>query len=138
MKITYPLPPNLPEQLPLLTNCQLEDEAILENHLYQQIDLPNQEIRNLVFRDAVFDHLSLANGQFASFDCSNVRFEACDFSNVEWLSGSFHRVTFLRCNLTGTNFADSYLKIVYLKIAKPIMLLFVLQILILFTLIRHV
>lgn len=40
MKITYPLPPNLPEQLPLLTNCQLEDEAILENHLYQQIDLP--------------------------------------------------------------------------------------------------
>ena len=83
MKITYPLPPNLPEQLPLLTNCQLEDEAILENHLYQQIDLPNQEIRNLVFRDAVFDHLSLANGQFASFDCSNVRFEACDFSNVE-------------------------------------------------------
>ena len=62
MKITYPLPPNLPEQLPLLTNCQLEDEAILENHLYQQIDLPNQEIRNLVFRDAVFDHLSLANG----------------------------------------------------------------------------
>ena len=87
MKITYPLPPNLPEQLPLLTNCQLEDEAILENHLYQQIDLPNQEVRNLVFRDAV-----------------------CDFSNVEWLSGSFHRVTFLRCNLTGTNFADSYLK----------------------------
>ena len=77
MKITYPLPPNLPEQLPLLTNCQLEDEAILENHLYQQIDLPNQEVRNLVFRDAVFDHLSLANGQFASFDCSNVRFEAC-------------------------------------------------------------
>ena len=67
MKITYPLPPNLPEQLPLLTNCQLEDEAILENHLYQQIDLPNQEVRNLVFRDAVFDHLSLANGQFASF-----------------------------------------------------------------------
>lgn len=65
MKITYPLPPNLPEQLPLLTNCQLEDEAILENHLYQQIDLPNQEVRNLVFRDAVFDHLSLANGQFA-------------------------------------------------------------------------
>ena len=49
MKITYPLPPNLPEQLPLLTNCQLEDEAILENHLYQQIDLPNQ-VRNLVFR----------------------------------------------------------------------------------------
>ena len=110
MKLTYPLPPNLPEQLPLLTNCQLEDEAILENHLYQQIDLSNQEVRNLVFRDAVFDHLSLANGQFASFDCSNVRFEACDFSNVEWLSGSFHRVTFLRCNLTGTNFADSYLK----------------------------
>lgn len=66
MKITYPLPPNLPEQLPLLTNCQLEDEAILENHLYQQIDLSNQEVRNLVFRDAVFDHLSLANGQFAS------------------------------------------------------------------------
>lgn len=60
MKITYPLPPNLPEQLPLLTNCQLEDEAILENHLYQQIDLSNQEVRNLVFRDAVFDHLSLA------------------------------------------------------------------------------
>ena len=59
-------------------------------HLYQQIDLPNQEVRNLFCRDAVFDHLSLAYGQFASFDCSSVRFEACDFSNGEWLSGSFH------------------------------------------------
>ena len=60
-----------------------------------------------------------------------------DFSNVEWLSGSFHRVTFLRCNLTGTNFADSYLKdCLFGGLQKPIMLLFVLQILILFTLIR--
>ena len=69
---------------------------------------------------------------------SNVRFEACDFSNVEWLSGSFHRVTFLRCNLTGTNFADSYLKDCLFEDCKADYASFVLQILILFTLIRLV
>ena len=37
MKITYPLPPNLPEQLPLLTNCQLEDEAICISRLIYRI-----------------------------------------------------------------------------------------------------
>ena len=128
MKITYPLPPNLPEQLPLLTNCQLEDEAILENHLYQQIDLSNQEVRNLVFRDAVFDHLSLANGQFASFDCSNVRFEGCDFSTFRFanfnlvhfnqtrlVESEFFEVTWKKllleaCDLTESNWLNTSLK----------------------------
>ncbi|EGO8269358.1 TPA: pentapeptide repeat-containing protein [Enterococcus faecalis] len=109
MKITYPLPPNLPEQLPLLTNCQLEDEAILENHLYQQIDLSNQEVRNLVFRDAVFDHLSLANGQFASFDCSNVRFEGCDLTESNWLNTSLKGLDFSQNTFERLTFSPNYL-----------------------------
>ncbi|MDG3374791.1 pentapeptide repeat-containing protein, partial [Vibrio parahaemolyticus] len=33
-----------------------------------------------------------------------------DFSNLEWIGASFHQVTFQQCKLTGTNFAEGYLR----------------------------
>jgi uncharacterized protein YjbI with pentapeptide repeats len=109
MKKKTPLAPMLPP-LTELDYLVLEDELTVEGiHLANQ-DLSYQDTHSLLLREAIFTRVTMNRNHFSHFECSNVRFEHCDFSNTEWIGGSFHQVVFHQCKLTGTNFAESYLR----------------------------
>lgn len=109
MKLKYPESPNLPN----LINSEfisLEDEAIIEGMHLKSQDLSYQDVNNLVFKACRFEKVTMNRNHLKNFECSNVIFDRCDFSNTEWIGGSFLQVHFHQCKLTGTNFAESYLR----------------------------
>ncbi len=108
MKKREPLQPRIPRIL--------SDEIILpeDEGFYQQLLLADQdfsylEIDQLCFQQSHIKKTKLLNMRLTKFECMDVQFENCDLSNVEWIAGSFHRVIFKNCKLTGSNFAESVL-----------------------------
>lgn len=109
MKIKAPVAPLLPK-LTETDFISLDDEIIIEGLSVKDQDLSYQDIRNLVFRECRFEKITMNRNHLERFECSNVIFDHCDFSNTEWIGASFHQVHFHQCKLTGTNFAESYLR----------------------------
>lgn len=108
MKKIEPIPPSLP---PLTKgDFYLEDEEILSGLLINGGDQSYLDAKNMVLRESHVQKLTMQKTVLRHFECSNVIFEKCDFSNLEWIGGSFHQVVFHQCKLTGTNFAESYLR----------------------------
>lgn len=109
MKIKKPVVPLLP-QLTETDFISLDDELVIEGLVLKDQDLSYQDVRNLVFRECRFDKITMNRNHLERFDCINVIFDHCDLSNTEWIGASFHQVHFRQCKLTGTNFAESYLR----------------------------
>ena len=109
MKIKEPAAPVLPT-LAHSDFISLEDEIIIEGITLADQNLSYQDVRNLIIRECQFDKLVMNRNHLERFECSNVIFRNCDFSNMEWIGASFHQVHFIQCKLTGTNFAESYLR----------------------------
>lgn len=109
MKQKEPIAPILPNLTPT-DFISLEDEIIIEGIVLNDQDLSYQDVGNLVIRECQFDKLTMNRNHLERFECSNVIFKNCDFSNTEWIGASFHQVHFHQCKLTGTNFAESYLR----------------------------
>lgn len=109
MKIKEPAAPVLPT-LAHSNFISLEDEIIIEGITLADQNLSYQDVRNLIIRECQFDKLVMNRNHLERFECSNVIFRNCDFSNTEWIGASFHQVHFIQCKLTGTNFAESYLR----------------------------
>ncbi|PZL70898.1 hypothetical protein CI088_13500 [Enterococcus plantarum] len=109
MKIKKPVAPLLP-QLTETDFISLDDELVIEGLVLKDQDLSYQDVRNLVFRECRFDKITMNRNHLERFDCINVIFDHCDLSNTEWIGASFHQVHFRQCKLTGTNFAESYLR----------------------------
>ncbi|MGX7244185.1 pentapeptide repeat-containing protein [Enterococcus quebecensis] len=109
MKTKKPLAPVLPK-LTQTDFISIDDETIIEGMLLQDQDLSYQDVRNLVFRECRFEKITMNRNHLERFECSNVIFDHCDLSNTEWIGASFHQVHFRQCKLTGTNFAESYLR----------------------------
>lgn len=109
MKIKKPVAPILPK-LTETDFISLDDEIIIEGLSLKDQDLSYQDIRNLVFRECRFEKITMNRNHLDRFECSNVIFDHCDLSNTEWIGASFHQVHFRQCKLTGTNFAESYLR----------------------------
>ena len=108
MKKIEPIPPSLP---PLTKgDFYLEDEEILSGLLINGGDQSYLDAKNMVLRESHVQKLTMQKTVLRHFECSNVIFEKCDFSNLEWIGGSFHQVVFHQSKLTGTNFAESYLR----------------------------
>ncbi|WP_348920811.1 pentapeptide repeat-containing protein [Enterococcus rotai] len=109
MKLKKPVAPLLP-QLTETDFISLDDEVIIEGMVLKDQDLSYQDVRNLVFRECQFEKITMNRNHLERFECSNVIFDHCDLSNTEWIGASFHQVHFRQCKLTGTNFAESYLR----------------------------
>ncbi|MBM7689617.1 hypothetical protein BCR24_12670 [Enterococcus ureilyticus] len=109
MKIKKPITPVLPK-LTKTDFISIDDEVIIEGLSLKDQDLSYQDIRNLVFRESRFEKVTMNRNHLERFECSNVIFDHCDLSNTEWIGASFHQVHFRQCKLTGTNFAESYLR----------------------------
>ncbi|MEB7842313.1 pentapeptide repeat-containing protein [Enterococcus lactis] len=108
MKKIEPIPPSLP---PLTKeDFYLEDEEILSGLLINGGDQSYLDAKNMVLRESHVQKLTMQKTALRHFECSNVIFEKCDLSNLEWIGGSFHQVVFHQYKLTGTNFAESYLR----------------------------
>lgn len=109
MKIKKPVAPILPK-LTETDFISMDDEIIIEGLSLKDQDLSYQDVRNLVFRECLFEKVTMNRNHLERFECSNVIFDHCDLSNTEWIGASFHQVHFRQCKLTGTNFAESYLR----------------------------
>lgn len=109
MKNKNPLKPIFTE-LKEVDYIYMEDEGLIENILVKNQDLNFQENRNIFIKETILEKVMMTHSRLKQLEVSNVLFDRCDFSNSEWIGASFHSVHFKQCKLTGTNFAESYLR----------------------------
>ena len=99
------LPPSLEETL-----LSLEDEATVVDAYVENQQIDDADFHHLFMKECHFKKLQMTASHLRQFECVNVIFEGCDFSNSDWIGAGFHQVEFRQCKLTGTNFAESFLK----------------------------
>lgn len=109
-KIKKPIQPKLSPATLLPFTGYLETEELIVNQLLQEQDFSYQEAQSVGFQTCQISKTNFSGCQLTSFEAQDVLFDHCDFSNAVMIGGSFHRVIFKNCKLTGTNFAESLLK----------------------------
>lgn len=75
----------------------------------QRGDQSYLDAKNMVLRESHIQKLTMQK-QFYVILNAVMSFWKMWFFNLEWIGGSFHQVVFHQCKLTGTNFAESYLR----------------------------
>jgi uncharacterized protein YjbI with pentapeptide repeats len=99
----------LPRRLPDRdeSNCGKEqnllDGSPLEDLYFTDLDLTDSRISSIRGGNLVFDRVSFAGSEIASFRLFDVRFVGCDLSNTMIRTCEADRVEFIDCKLTGLN-----------------------------------
>lgn len=80
-----------------------DDEAVLENLLFELDVLENVDARLLDFTRCTFRRVQFADLHIDRTHFTDCRFEQCDLSGLPFIDGTMTRVEFIGCRGTGTH-----------------------------------
>lgn len=88
----------------------LRDEVDIELYLFQNQTLSDVDITLVEIKSCRFMNCKFTNCHFLKADFTDIMFSSCDLSNCTFSECTFHRVEFEHCKLTGSGFAEAYIR----------------------------